>query len=86
MLRLDLKLSEDTIYPVTIDNVEVIKFILSIDENDFREILIGILDESKLSINQFLIIFAGAGNKLKQLDLNPAQTESLKMYLTNFKI
>lgn len=87
MLEIKLPIGmAESIESATLPNSELIRGILAMPPEEYKEIISGILLESKLNNDNMLLIFAHTGNILKKADLLPGQKNALKTYLQDFKI
>ena len=69
---------------MTISNEELIKGILAMPDDEFFEIIRGIVDPIKLDSKKFMILFAYCGNRLKKMELDPAQKVVIEGYIKNY--
>ena len=85
-IRLKAPITEEIPY-VTISNEELIKGILAMPDEEFFTIVSGLFNSTtKLTSRQFMITFAWCGNKLKKMNLDPAQVNVLEEYIKDFKL
>ena len=86
MIEVKMNLPGGELHTGTIENQELIKGILAMPDEEFGEIIRGIIDPIKLDANKFMIVFAYCGNRLKKIELDPAQLNVLEGYIKDFKI
>jgi hypothetical protein len=71
---------------MTISNEELIQGILAMPDKEYMEIIAGVLSKDKLDTRKLMIIFAYAGNTIKNSELDPAQKVVLQSYISEFKL
>lgn len=71
---------------VTISNIELIRGILAMPDNEYIEVASGILRIERSNINRYMLLFAHIGNQLKNSKLDPAQKNSIEEYIKDFKL
>jgi hypothetical protein len=66
---------------VTIPNEELIKGILSMPDNEYIEVLRGILATDRLTTNSIMGVFARCWKLLSRNELDPSQINALKEFI-----
>jgi hypothetical protein len=84
-IKLVAPITEEIPY-ITVPNQELIKGILAMPENEYREVITGVLSVDKLNVKRFMILFAYAGNCIRTMELDPAQKSVVEEYIKNFKL
>jgi hypothetical protein len=68
---------------LTIPNKELVKAILAMPENEYFEIFRGIFVKERISTDNLMRVFAMCWKQLSHSQLNPAQENALKMFVSN---
>jgi len=69
----------------TIENQELIKGILAMPDNEYIEVIAGIVLRERVNTERILFLFARFGNLLKKAELDPSQLSVLKVYIDVLK-
>jgi hypothetical protein len=84
-VKLPIGLS-DRVESATLPNSELIRGILAMPPEEYKEVIAGILLQSRMNNDNLLLIFAHVGNYLQKSELLPGQRNALMTYLKDFKI
>lgn len=71
---------------ISVSNEELIKGILAMPDDEFFEVVRGIVDPIRLDSRKFMILFAYFGNRLKKMELDPAQKNVIESYVKDYKL
>ena len=85
MIEVKMNLPGGELHTGTIENQELIKGILAMPDNEYIEVIAGIVLRERVNTERILFLFARFGNLLKKAELDPSQLSVLKVYIDVLK-